>query len=364
MTTQPSLLGDLESAIQSGSGERRTAVLRQITDLFVAAAPRITDAQAGLFDDVFEQLTHEIEHKALIELSDRMAAADRTPGRLLLRLAHDDSIEVSGPVLARSSGLADDDLLAIARTKSQAHLAAIAGRAEIGEQVTSVLVERGDAAVARKVAQNAGARFTAFALKTLVDRAGEDGDLADAVARRRELPPAMFRDLVARATETVRNRLLESARPGTAQAINKILTEVSQSVEAATAPKRSYQAAQRRVLDMQKQAGAAPPALLQFAKTLQIEEMVVTLSLLTGVSIEVIDRFMDESSDDPILILGKAIDLDWTTVAAMLAARLGTPQLRDARADEANRKYRKLTTYSAQRVLRFWQAREKLAQAG
>jgi hypothetical protein len=174
----------------------------------------------------------------------------------------------------------------------------------------------------------------------------------------------MFRNLVARATEAVRNRLLESARAGTAQAINKILAEISQSVEAETAPKRNYQAAQRLVLDMQKQGGVAPPALLQFAKALKTEEMVVTLSLLTGVSIEVIDRFMDESSDDPILILSKAIDLDWTTVTAVLAARLGLPQLRDARADEANKKYRKLTTYSAQRVLRFWQAREKLAQAG
>ena len=48
---------------------------------------------------------------------------------------------------------------------------------------------------------------------------------------------------------------------------------------------------------------------------------------------------------------------------AVLGAKLGTPQMRDSRADEAGRKYRKLSTYSAQRVLRFWQAREKLAAA-
>ena len=103
---------------------------------------------------------------------------------------------------------------------------------------------------------------------------------------------------------------------------------------------------------------------MQFAKALKLEETVVTLSLLTGVSIDVIDRFLDDPSDDPILILCKAIDLDWNTTRAVLGARLGTIQLRESRAEEANKKYRKLSTYSAQRVMRFWQAREKLAAAG
>ena len=77
-----------------------------------------------------------------------------------------------------------------------------------------------------------------------------------------------------------------------------------------------------------------------------------------------IDRFLDDPSDDPILILCKAVDLDWPTSLAVLSAKLGSPQLRESRADDANKKYRKLSTYSAQRVLRFWQARDKLAVAG
>ena len=362
-TAQPSLLGDLESAIRGGSSERRGEMLRRITDLFVSAAPQLSDKQAGVFDDVFAHLIKEIEWKAVLELSNRLASVDNAPERLIRRLANDDSIEISGPVLARSGRLGEDELVAIARTKSQAHLAAIAGRTELGVQVTNVLVERGDATVARKVAANNGARFSDVSLRNLVDRASGDSDLADAVARRRELPPVMFRSLVARATDAVRKRLLETAQPGAAAAINKIVSEISRNVENATAPKRNYQAAQRAVMEVQKQGGVAPTILLQYAKTQKLEEMVVALSILTAVSIEVIDRFIDESTDDPLLILCKAIDLDWNTVMAVLAARLRLPQLRDGRADEANKKYRKLTTYSAQRVLRFWQAREKVAQA-
>src|SRR5690242_4771831 len=186
-TTPPSLLAELESAIAGGSNERRTEMLRQITDLFIETAPRVSEEQTGVFDDVFEQLTREIEQKAMLELAERMSEVENAPDRLIRRLASDDSIEISGPVLARSDRLDEEDLVAIARTKSQAHLAAIAVRAQLGEEVTGVLVERGDMAVARKVASNHGARFTEGSLRNLIDRAGDDGDLAHAVARRREL---------------------------------------------------------------------------------------------------------------------------------------------------------------------------------
>lgn len=363
-TTPPSLLAELESAIAGGSNERRTEMLRRITDLFIETAPRVNEAHTGVFDDVFEQLTREIEQKAVLELSERIAEVENAPDRLIRRLASDDSIEISGPVLARSEKLDEEDLVAIARTKSQAHLAAIAGRAKLGEEVTGVLVERGDMAVARKVASNNGARFTEGSLRNLIDRAGDDGDLAHAVARRRELPPVMFRSLLARATDQVRKRLLDTAQPGTAKVINKILAEVSSDVERKTAPKRDYTTAKQTVMEMQKQGGLTPPGILQLAREMKLSETVVALSAMTGVAVDVIDRFLDDPSDDPILILCKAIDLDWPTSLAVLSAKLGSPQLRESRADDANRKYRKLSTYSAQRVLRFWQARDKLAVAG
>jgi uncharacterized protein (DUF2336 family) len=363
-TAPRSLLDELEAAIQSGSSKRRTEMLTRITDLFVDNAPRVNDAQVGVFDDVFEHLIREIESEAMLQLSERIAPVENAPERLIRRLAHDDAIEISGPVLARSDRIGEDELVEIARTKSQAHLAAIAGRAALGEQITDVLVERGDVTVARKVAANSGARISELSLRSLVDRAGDDGDLAHAVARRRELPPAMFRNLLARATDAVRKRLVDTANPATAKVINKIIAEISQKVESQTVSKRNYHDAKAAVIDLQKQNGISPAVLVQFAKAQRLEETVVVLSLLTGVAIDVIDRFLDDPSDDPILILCKAMDLDWNTTLPVLTVRHGVVQLRESRAEEANKKYRKLSTYSAQRVMRFWQAREKVAAAG
>lgn len=364
MDTAPSsLLAELEAAIQGGSAEKRAEMLRRVTDLFLSTAPRVTEAQAGVFDDVFEQLIKEIEWKAALELSERMAPVENAPERLIRRLAHDDAIEISGPVLEHSVRLGEDDLVTIARTKSQAHLAAIAGRAELGEQVTGVLVERGDLVVARKVASNGGARFSEASLRNLAERASDDGDLANAVARRRELSPAMFRAMLARATDSVRQRLLDNAQPAAAKLINKILAEVSQTVEGTAAPKRDYAVAREIVMAMHKQERVAVSSLLQFAKAGKLEEMVVTLSLLTGVPVEIVDRFLEDPTDDPILLVCKAIDLDWSIAIAVLGAKRGTKDVHDSRAGEAERKYRKLSISSAQRVLRFWQAREKLAAA-
>src|SRR4051812_38858404 len=250
-TTPSSLLTELEAAIEGGSSEKRIDMLRRMTDLFVETAAHVSGEHTGVFDDVFEQLIREIESKAVLELSERMSAVENAPDRLIRRLAHDDSIEISGPVLARSGQIPEEDLIAIARTKSQEHLRAIAGRADLCEQVTGLLVERGDMAVARKVAANNGARFSDVSLRNLIDRAGDDGDLAHAVARRRELPPAMFRSLLTRATAQVRKRLIETAQPGTAKVINKILADVSQSVERTTAPKHDYAAAKQIVMEMQ-----------------------------------------------------------------------------------------------------------------
>jgi len=62
-TAPRSLLDELESAIQSGSSERRAEMLARITDLFVDNAPRVNDEQVGVFDDVFEYLIREIESR-------------------------------------------------------------------------------------------------------------------------------------------------------------------------------------------------------------------------------------------------------------------------------------------------------------
>ena len=52
MLQDQSLIAELESAIESGSKDKRVDALRRITDLFVSDADRLNDQQIDVFDDV------------------------------------------------------------------------------------------------------------------------------------------------------------------------------------------------------------------------------------------------------------------------------------------------------------------------
>lgn len=106
------------------------------------------------------QLVNHIESRAAVELSQQLAPIANAPAQTVRHLAAHDDIAVSGPILEKSERLSDDDLVSIAKTKSQAHLAKIANRLRLNETVTEVLVDQGDAEVADRLAVNAGAHFS------------------------------------------------------------------------------------------------------------------------------------------------------------------------------------------------------------
>ena len=195
MNACPSLIADLEDAIQSGSKDKRVDSLRRITDLFVIDADRFTDQQIDVFDDVLGQLIKRIEGKALAELSQRLAPINNAPAEVVGRLARDDDIAVAEPILAQSQRLSESDLIEIASTKTQGHLLAISGRPEIGTNVTDVLLRRGDSPVFHKLAANSGASFSEAGFATLVKHSERDQRLAEKMGLRLDIPLRLFREI-------------------------------------------------------------------------------------------------------------------------------------------------------------------------
>ena len=222
MSASASLIPELEDIIQHGSQEKRAVTLKRIANLFVDGSPHFNEDHIGLFDDVLCRLVVEIETKARAEMSRTLAPITNAPTELMRTLAQDEDISVAGPVLAVSARLMDTDLVELAKTRGQAHLAAIAGRSGIGEAVTDVLVRRGDPEVVRHIADNQSARFSEGGFSALVRRADGDGDLAERVGQRVDIPPHLFRDLLVRATAVVQGRLLSAAKPETRAEIQQI----------------------------------------------------------------------------------------------------------------------------------------------
>ena len=61
--------------------------------------------------------------------------------------------------------------------------------------------------------------------------------------------------------------------------------------------------------------------LVDFAKSKKYEETVATLSALSGVPIESVDRLAGGERPDPVLILCKAVGFSWQTVRAIIVSR-------------------------------------------
>ena len=341
-------LPELDAVMTHGSGSQRFTILRKITDLFLADVDSYSDDHVGIFDDVMSRLIEKIERQALVELSGRLAPADRAPINVIGRLSHDDDIEISGPILEKSKVLTDRDLVEIAETKSQAHLSAIAGRGQLNEPVTDVLINRGNSAVARKVTANDGARFSRFGLAKAVRRAEEDDSLADAIANRSDLPADLLDELVRKATTTVRQRLLANARPEMRERIGRVLVAVSSQIASSVTSRPGGGRTMAR-----HDPASLRARVSQCAEAGSIEELTDALAIVSKLPVKVVGNLIRQRSDEGMLVLGKASGMGWPELQKVLAvtmpAKTKTPN--DMKALFA--KFVNLSAADVERAIRF-----------
>jgi len=357
MPIPAAIVDELESALRAGSYARRVEVLHCVTDLFVNTAKNITAEQVAVFDDVICRLASEIESKALAELSRRLAPISNAPAGIVRRLAWDDTVEVAGPVLAKSDRLTDDDLIKLAENKSQGHLDEIATRPMINEPVTDVLVELGDSQVANTLAGNSGACFSDTGLWQLVMRAEGDERLAQTIGGRSDIPPYLFRQLLIHATDKVRQKLLASTEGPSRAAIADILADISVQMRKG-AISRHYAEAQLHMRALGQDTERIKTELLVLAAGRKLTKLIAALSVICALPIELVEQLVEDHNAFGLLVLCKAASLDWNIVHAVIRASAGADGARLSELDDASAAYRKLSTSTAQRALRFWQVKK------
>jgi uncharacterized protein (DUF2336 family) len=360
MSAVREVIDQLEYSLQSSSSSQRLQMLRSVTDLYLEGAATHSEENIELFDQALNQLIDYVETQALVRLSSQLAPIAMAPLRVVQRLAQHDDIKVSKPLLRESRRLGTIDLIEIANTKSQAHLAAIGRRSVVEEAVTDVLVAKGNTDVARIVAANSGARFSETGFLNLVTRAEKEVGLAEIVSIRSEMSPRHFRQLFLRATDTVRRRLMSISDPRTHAQIKRVIAQIAREVHRAdAAPERDYSAAQNLVHSMREDTTLLRSKLLEFAAKEKFEETVVSLAVLGELSLSAVEKIMTNDDDGGILLLCKGIGLDWSTAHAILS--LCPAVSRAIAANESHARFESLTGLTARRVLRFWRVRTSMA---
>jgi uncharacterized protein (DUF2336 family) len=318
MSGNTSLSADLERAMATRSGQRRSDTLRKVTDLFVENAPSFGSDHVTLFDDVMGRLIEDTDVAAKAEVSQRLATIDNAPPKLVDRLAADEAIDVAAPMLESSNRLSEKQLAALAAVKGRRHVLAIAKRRQLGQVVTDALISRGDSQVSRTVATNAGAKLSDKGYDKLVGLAADDASLAECMVVRADIPQRHFRTLVAIAPEPVRRRLA-SSNPRLAERLRQAIAEAEQ--ESAQAVQRDYSQAKATVKSLLDAGGLTDEAMLEFAKAGQFEETVVALAVLVRLSIDAVSRLMTSEPTDTVLIAAKVAGLTWPTVKHLVVLR-------------------------------------------
>jgi uncharacterized protein (DUF2336 family) len=356
MNQTKSYLEDLDDAISRGTAESRTRALWHATGLLIAG--RYSEDEIATFGQVIGRLADEIEVEVRAQLSQRLARFDRAPIDVIHQLAFDDAIEVARPVLEGSPQLDDATLIANARSKSQAHLLAIAKRESIAEAVTDVLVARGNRAVVNSVAENDGARISGSSLLHMVKRAEGDSILAEQLGLRKDIPRQLFQQLIAKASDDVRKRL-ESERPEMCEQIGTSVIDVAGALQSKFGPvSRSSFVAKRVVTAQHRLGNLNEESISGYAMAHRFDEVTIGLSLLAALPVDVIERALVDRNREMLLILARAVKFSWQTTLALLflGAKDHRITARDLSAFE--RDFARLNVETSQSVLNFYRTRK------
>jgi hypothetical protein len=197
----------------------------------------------------------------------------------------------------------------------------------------------------------------------MVMRADGDDRLAESMLRRADIPPRMFRQLTIQATEAVRLKLLASARPDQKDMIKTVMDELAaQAGKKAPAQARNYTDAQRAISAISQDTKLLQSKILEFADADRLPEAIAALSVLSGISIKEIDAIVANANELGLTVLCKTVGLEMDTAYAVVMAARSEQSANKQVSDDFCDYYDNLTVASAQRLLRFWQGRQKVVK--
>ncbi|MGY3032226.1 uncharacterized protein (DUF2336 family) [Bradyrhizobium sp. USDA 4354] len=360
MTVATSLIPGLDDIVRRGDPRRRGEIARAIAQLFFQDAEKLRPELVDLFDNLLIDLVPHAELASRVDLAERFSRLNNAPPHLVNQLARENEIMVAGPVLRRSPVLDDAALVEIARLKGQGHLLAMTERPALSPVVTDVLVERGDRDVVRRAAANAGAVFSPGSYSEMIKRAAQDGVLTLKIGQRNDLSGEHLKQLLDGTLDVIRRRLSTVANPARQAEIKRAMAAIEEAA-LPPGPRRDFSGAQRTVLALHREGHLGESALLGFAKAHKYEESIAALSAISGVRLPILDRLIAGDRYDPLLILGRVLNLGWPTVRALILLWYGphrTPA--DADIEAARLNFARLMPATAERVVNFWRNRRTI----
>lgn len=360
MASQANNFALLLELAREGSSEKRRELLRQVTDMFLHDPPARSDREAQIFDDIFAAISVDMETQVRIELAKKVAESDAPVQRTARRLAMD-VIEVARPVLEHSKALSESDILDVINAKSQEYMMAVTKRSDIGESVSSALVEKGEDRVVAALLENRTARLDRRTYEKVAERAEANPVLHAPFVRNVNMPLDLLNSVYLRVEAGLRREIMRKFQGVSPQELEAAL-EVSRNhlSSAYGALPGDYQTSRNEIADLEKRGALKPPVLVQLLRDNKQTAFLIAFAQLVDVQFDLGQRLIESKDMDALAVLCRGAGFDRGLFVTLCILALGDGGSL-SKTDQYGQLYEQVPVAAAQRALRFWKVRAKSA---
>jgi len=350
-----SLLDLLDLAHESSS-ENRRQLLREVTDLFLDAPADHSEAESEHFGWVMGRIAKDMEMALRRDLAEKLAAVPSAPHSLIVQLANDE-IDVANPVLTQSTVLKDADLIALAKTKGQEHLAALAIRPRVSALVTDAIVSRADDHVLERIVSNKGASFSRHTMEKVVVRAERNERLHRPVLEREDLPADLMQEMFFHVSSQLKAFILQRTANIDPAALEEAFASAERNAAAHIEKVGRADSADHFIADKEARRELNEALLINLLRAHKIPEFVAGFARMTGIDKKTVRHLLTEKGCEGLAIAARAARFDRSTFASMVF--LADPKMKrtPAEVQKIAELFDKITVETAQRVIRFWKVR-------
>lgn len=179
-----------------------------VAEMCLASKASLTERELQLAFEILRLLVDQVEVDIRRHIADYLADRNDVPADLIRRLSRDD-IGVAYPILAHSTLLSADDLLAVIADCSMRHRQAVAIRPNISQSITDRLVAFDEIEVLTTLLCNETADIGEKSMRHLVEQSLDIESFREPLAHRPEMTRDMARRMYIWAGDSLRGFIID-----------------------------------------------------------------------------------------------------------------------------------------------------------
>ncbi|MBT5035395.1 MAG: DUF2336 domain-containing protein [Rhodospirillaceae bacterium] len=360
MTSKIEHLENLARLAKETSPEKRQALLRDVSDLFLDSHNDLSETESQYFGDIMGKVAFDLEMKVRQSLSEKLANVDGAPNSLVKLLANDE-IEVARPVLMNSTVLSDDDLISVIDKHGQDHIMAVTKREHVSELVSDSIVEKGNDEVLASLAGNKGAELSTNALMAMVGRSKGNEILHEPLVLRGDLPPEMMQEMMTRISEELKEKILAETSDLSSEYVDELLAE-TQSEIGIDYDDEEVTKAEKFISRKESLNQLNSSLLLQLLRSEKITELIAGFSAMAKVDFPTTRKIILVDGGESLVVLCKAVGMSQAVFVSIMNGTDKHGVREEADMDALLGVYGRITQQAAQRALRFFRTRKKVME--